>query len=177
MATTKQKPEIKPQKYSSWLQINVALAELKAARADHDRVSAKLDERLAAAQIAYGDDAEQKAIQIQCIEQGIEAFLHERRDELMGEAGNRSLELENGRVGLRWGPPKLVTMSKVTFEKVLDRALSLPARLRDLFVKEAPSLDKKALLKAIREDAITEEVRRVLGVDARQEEYAVIEPA
>ena len=177
MATAKAKPAVKPQRYTSWLQINVALAALATARAEHERLNAKLDERLAAAQTAIGEDAESKALEVQSIEQGIEAFLHERKQELMGEEGNRTLQLENGKVGLRWGPPKLVTMSKVTFEKVLERALSLPAGLRRLFVRDDPSLDKKALLKAIREEAIPDTVRRELGVDAWQEEYAVIEPA
>jgi phage host-nuclease inhibitor protein Gam len=174
---TKQKPEIKPRQYGSWLQINLALAELRDTRADYDALKATLNGEVAAAHTAHGEALEQKAAAVQEIEQGIDAFLHEHREQLMGEAGNRTLQLENGVVGLRWGPAKLATMSRVTFDKVLERARALPARLRSLFVREEATLDKKALLKALREGVIPDEVRRELGVDAVQEEYAVIEPA
>lgn len=174
---TKTKPEVKPQKYTSWPQINIALAQLKAIRADHDRLAAKLKTAVGAAQLTHGVPAEVKANEALAIELGIGLFLHERKEQLMGEDGNRTLELENGKVGLRWGPPKLATLSKITWEKVLSTALAMPARIRSIFVKEEASIDKKALLKAIREGAITEDVRRELGVDARQEEYAVIELA
>lgn len=164
-----QKVEIK-----SWADANAILAELKGVEAEHDRLVARRDGGIAKIKKRYGSDIGDRAAEVKAIQSGLFDFLADHRDEMDDK---RSRALPNGVVSLRWGPPKLVTLSRVTFEKVLERARALPSHVRALFLIEEPKLDKKDLQTAIRDGSIDPAQRRKLGVDVIQEEYVYYDHA
>lgn len=169
---SKAKP--KPVRLTSWPAVNTILPELKTVEADLQALQGKAAAAIAAVKARHTDEIAALKERSENIRQGIFDFCADHRDEL---TETRSRQLDNGTVQLRWGPPKLVTLARITWEKVLTRALELPKEIQALFIKREPSLDRRALQKEIAEGRITDETRRTLGVDYVKEEYVYCEPS
>jgi phage host-nuclease inhibitor protein Gam len=162
----------KARAFSSWEMVDGVLPMLKSFRARLAYLIGRQEVSISRVKETFDPQIEEVSGKIKILEAGILDFVAEHRADLDEQ---RSRALRNGRVGLRWGPPKLVTMSRTTWAKVLERALELPGRIRGLFVEEKPSLQKEELSKAIAEEKIDEQTRRQLGVDRVQEEFLVCE--
>lgn len=168
------KAKTKARSFRSWPAVNAVLPELKTVEADLKALEAKAAAAIAAVKARHTDEIADLKAQSEEIRAGIFNFCADHRDDL---SETRSRILDNGTVQLRWGPPKLTTLSKITWEKVLTRALELPAQIQALFIERDPSIDRRALQKAIADGGIADETRRQLGVDLIQDEYVYCDPS
>jgi phage host-nuclease inhibitor protein Gam len=84
----------------------------------------------------------------------------------------KSIELLHGVLGYRTGTPKLKTLAKWTWDRVLEK-------LKDVlpdFVRTKEEVNREALISAIGEGRLTPDDARQLGVQVVQEESFYVEP-
>jgi phage host-nuclease inhibitor protein Gam len=88
--------------------------------------------------------------------------------------GLKSIKLTHGVVGFRTGTPKLKTLAKWTWDRVLENIKALPSLKGFLRVKE--EVNKDAILSAYSEERLFPQDLRTLGVQVVQDEAFFVEP-
>jgi phage host-nuclease inhibitor protein Gam len=85
----------------------------------------------------------------------------------------KSIDLLHGTLGFRTGMPKLKTLAKWTWDRVLEklRELSLAA-----FIRTKDEVNKEAVIAAVGEGRLLPEDARQLGVQVVQDETFFVEP-
>jgi len=89
-------------------------------------------------------------------------------------AKRKSIELAHGTIGFRTGTPKLKTLAKQTWAKVLDTLRASPFAEKFIRIKE--EVDKESLLVAHANFSIDDAGLRGLGLEVTQEESFFITP-
>lgn len=154
----------------SWEAVNAALARLGKIEPEVARIQASADKAIAHIQDRCSEQISPIQAEIASLSKGIGEFVHAHRKELSAQGEGKYRDLPNGRVELRLSAPRLATLSRVTWEMVMERIAELPSRLRARFIRVKESLDKDELKAAIQSGEVTEEQRSALGVAIAQDE-------
>jgi len=160
---------------TSWEGVNAALLRIKQLEANVASLQGSLDGGIAELQQRYSPQIEPFEQEIEGLSAALGDFVFAHRKELSQDGHRRSRVLKGGRVGLAFSPPRLATLSRVTWKKVLDTAEALPARLRAMVIRTKPEINKNALRTAIEDGTIDEEQRQILGVAVVRDESAYYE--
>ena len=166
----KTKTKVEATQMDSWEAVNAALGRLGKIEPEVVRLQARADEIIARTQERYGNEIEPLQKEIASLGKGLGEFIHAHRAELSPEGDGKYRDLPNGRVELRLFPPRLATLSRVTWDMVVERIAELPARLRARFIRVKETLDKDELKAAIQAGDVSEEQRSALGVAIAQDE-------
>jgi len=157
----------------SWEALDEVLAELAQLEPAHAKLAARRDDVIARLTARYDEKIEPLWARIIMLRAALGVFVLAHSGDLSPDGDRRSRDLSHGRVGLYLSPPRLATIGRRKWATVLERIQELPARLRDRFLRQPePKLDKDELQAAIREGDISDEQRRELGVDIRQDDIA-----
>jgi phage host-nuclease inhibitor protein Gam len=89
--------------------------------------------------------------------------------------GRKSIELLHGILGYRTGTPKLKTLPKWTWDRVLENLKSL-GKVVAGFVRTKDEVNKEAIIAAVSEGRLEATEARQLGVQVIQEETFFVEP-
>jgi len=170
------KPKAKSRTLHSWEAVDQVLAELAQLDPAHRKLAARRDEAIARLSARYDEKLAPAAAEIAGLGAAVGEFVLTHSGDLSPDGDRRSRDLSHGRVGLYLSPPRLATIGRLKWDTVLERIRELPAHLRHRFLRHPdPKLDKDELQAAIRDCDISEEQRRALGVDIRQDEIAYYE--
>lgn len=161
--------------FDSWDAVNGALTQLSRLESEVARLQGRLDGGIAKLQQRYTPEIEPLQKEIKVLGEAVLDHVDDHRADLSEDGDRRSRYLAAGRVGLYLAKARLATMSKVTWDKVLDRIGELPARLRSKLIRTKEAPDKDAIKDAIESGEISEEQRRALGVSIIQDEKAFYE--
>lgn len=124
----------------------------------------ELDEKFSPRLNAWQQAIEEKTVLVQ-------AWAEANPDEF---AKRKSIELAHGTIGFRTGTPKLKTLAKITWAKVLDALRA--SRLAEQFIRIKEEVDKESLLVAHANFSLSDGDLRALGVEVAQEESFFITP-
>jgi len=146
-------PEVIPVLYSL-LEVDVTMHTLLISTLRHERLVAERDREIAAIHKNRGPSIDKAAIEKAVYESQIETYCRAHPQEM--EEGKKSVQLSNGLMGLRTGPPALEPLNKQwTWEKI-------EAKLRELWKKKffhapkPPGIDKAKLKKGLNKDQLKE---------------------
>jgi len=145
----------------TWEDVDRALLALARAETTLSRLESDRDEAISNAREAYKESAESHSDNAKELREQIAEFMLSHEAEL---GDKRSKRLEHGMLFLRRTPPKIATMSRVTWQRVLEVALTLPKRVRDRIVETTQALKKGELKQMLQADELKEEYRKALGV-------------
>ena len=160
--------------YESWDSVDPALARLGKIEPQAQEEKAKLKALIQETKNEFEPRIKRLDDEIDAIRDGLTSFvLANKRD--LGDA--RSMSLKHGSIGLRLSPPKLVTLGKATWGKVLELIQDLPTALRKRFIRIDEDVDKKAVKDAIESGQLDDVTRRQIKVDLIQEEQVVYDLA
>lgn len=165
---------VEPKQYESWDDVDRALARLGKIEPEREEESGKLKQLIQATKDEFEPRISRLDGEIAAITEGLRVFVVAHKVDL-GEA--RSMSLKHGSIGLRFSPPKLVTLGKTTWVKVLELIGDLPTALRKRFLRISEEVDKKAIKEAIEQGAVPDDLRRQIKVDLIQEEQVTYELA
>ena len=168
--SAKTKTKIEAAMMTSWDDVNAALACLGKIEPQVTRLQNRADEIMARTQERYAKEIVPLQAEIASLAKGIGEFVHAHRKDLTADGDGKFRDLPNGRVELRLSPPRLATLSRVTWDMVVERIAELPQRLRARFIRVKETLDKDELKVAIISGDVSEEQRSALGVAIAQDE-------
>jgi len=159
----------------TWSDADRALLQLASAEGNIERIKQRYEKRMRDARAALKDETEQDKEIAQTLREQLASFMLDHEADL--DAGKRSIRLEHGTLSLRRTPAKLVTLSRVTWQRVLDVALTLPKKLRESIVETSHALRKAELKAMLQSDELKDEHRKALGVRLEQTDEVYYELA
>jgi len=168
--SAKTKTKVAAKQMKSWDDVDAALARLGKIEPLVAKFQNRADEIIAQVQARYADQIAPLQKEIEALGRGIGDFVHANRKDLSADGDGKHRDLRNGRVELRLSPPRLATLSRITWDMVKERIAELPTRLRSRFIRTKESLDKDELKAAIQSGAVSDEQRSALGVAIAQDE-------
>lgn len=133
---------------------------------DMDRELTAVRERYEGPLTALGKQIEEKTALL-------ESWASSNPDEF--PKNRKSIEMLHGIVGYRTGTPKLKTLPKWTWDRVLERIKSLGESVA-AFVRTKEEVNKEALISAITEGRLLTDEAKQLGVQVVQDESFFVEP-
>ena len=138
----------------SLLAVDVKMHSLLISTLRHERLVAERDREIAAIHKARGPAIDKAAGEKVMLEAQIEVYCRTHPESF--EEGKKSVQLSNGLMGLRTGPPALEPLNKQwTWEKI-------EAKLRELWKKKyfhapkPPGVDKAKVKKGLNKDQLKE---------------------
>ena len=149
-------------------QFSNALSSYAINDAQSRKMAAKMDADITRIREKYADGLDELKKANDAHLQTVQVYCSEHKQVLFGE--RRSLDTVYGKVGFRLGTPKLKTLPRWTWDKVLDK---LHTVLPD-YVRIKKEIDKEQLL-ANRAQANVAEYLNAIGVYVAQEEAFFIE--
>jgi len=159
---------------ATWSDADRTLLRLAEAEANVERIKLRYESRIRDARAAIKDQTEDDAKIAQGLRETLAEFMLAHEDELDGK---RSKRLDHGTLSLRRTPAKLITLSRVTWQRVLDVALTLPKKIRESIVETSHSLKKAELKGMIQSGELKDEHRKALGVRLDQSDEVYYELA
>jgi phage host-nuclease inhibitor protein Gam len=151
-------------------QFQQALGDYATNRAALLHLSSELDLAIAQARSSYDSRIAQLQEDADAAFTTIQSYCMAHRKTLFATA--RHMDTPLCRLGFRWGNPKLKTLSRITWEEVLQRVEEmLPA-----YVRTRREVDKEALL-AARADPAVQPLLAQVGVMVAQDETFYIDLA
>ena len=147
---------------------NAAMAVYAQADAKRDKLTAKMDEEMTRIRGKYADDLYSYQLVMQGTHEIIMAYCCENKAALFSD--KRSMETAHGVVGFRLGMPKLKTLPKWTWDRVLEKLGTIMPE----YIRVKREVDKEALI-AHRSDNLTAQHLQDVGVFIDQDEAFFIE--
>ncbi len=159
----------------TWSDADRSLLCLADAEGNVERIKQRYEKRIRDARAGLKDETEDDKELAQTLREQIAEFMLANEGDL--DPGKRSIRLEHGTLSLRRTPAKLVTLSRVTWQRVIDVALTLPKKIRESIVETSHSLKKAEMKGMIQNGELKDEHRKALGVRLDQTDEVYYELA
>jgi len=168
---------MRKRKLHSWDEVDQALARLGIIEPEVARLQAQMDAMIAGTRERYDREIAPLQREIKALVPAVGDFVMAHRSELSPDGEKRSRQLSHGKVGLYLTPPRLQTIGRTTWKRVLELIFELPLRVHARLVRTTRELDKEGIKEAIETGLLSEEQRCQIRVAIGQDEIAYYELA
>lgn len=145
-------------------EVNLAIAQIGIAQRERDRISADMNDSLAATREAWETQAAPHAARIKELTAGVQLYCEAHRDELTQHGKTKTARLAAGEVSWRMRPPSVAVRG---LELVIEGLKRLGL---DRFVRTKEEINKEAVL------AEPEVADQVKGLSVNQGEDFIVKP-
>jgi phage host-nuclease inhibitor protein Gam len=153
-----------------WAELDDQLRYRKEKKLELAKIEARAGMRIDEIKQQLKESAKSLQDEIKTTEKMIEDFCNFNRDQLDGQKSRR---LNFGLIGWRKSPGKVVTLTKWTFGRVVEKMIDL--KMNDYLRIKNPELDKDAVREAFKSNVLTENDLKKIGLKVEEPEEFFIE--